>query len=241
MKILDTLEFVTDLNLLNGANNTEKARNFFEMFDRYLKKNLSEPVPGVYIFYHFFFDGIHKAAEHWTNTPQQSSCLPRALELLGFSKRFAIKICDEFELVGRSCLINFLRKLPAKNSYQVFSVLVKLKRTQILNDHVKHMAKFFRNNEYLYSLFERKVAQETKLSYVVEVLENLIDKDGEFIREVLDYPCANWLYRYPIILQRWISLRKMKDEDKEYIEETKQMKKEKEYEEMTRRSKEFSR
>ena len=33
----------------------------------------------------------------------------------------------------------------------------------------------------------------------------------------------------------------MKDEDKEYIEEAKEMKKEKEYEEMTRRSKEFSR
>ena len=103
------------------------------------------------------------------------------------------------------------------------------------------MAKFFRNNEYLYSFFERKVAQETKLSYVIEVLENLIDKDGEFIREVLNYPCVNWLDEIKKLFQRWISLHKIKDEDKEYIKKAKEIKKEKEYEEMTRRSKEFSR
>ena len=70
IKILETLEFVTDLNLLNGANDTEKARTFFEMFDRYLKKNFLQPVPGIYIFYHFFFDRINKAAEHWDTSTQ---------------------------------------------------------------------------------------------------------------------------------------------------------------------------
>jgi len=63
--ILDSLRYITDLNLLAGQHETKNGKAFLNFFHEYLRLRVDIPTPGVYIFYHLFRDNLPYATEHW--------------------------------------------------------------------------------------------------------------------------------------------------------------------------------